>query len=168
MAAITEMTARVTVKETGTNLGIGLPKQDHRWEMLLSMLSGTSNSQSDVVWSDTRTLAATSEDLDLAGSLPAPLDPSGTVTFAEVTLIAIRNKSTTSTEILSVGGAAANQFINWVGDATDIVKIGANGVLLWTAPVDGAAVTAGTGDKLKIDSGADTITYDILIVGRSA
>lgn len=168
MPAVTEMTARVKVRETGTNIGLGLPVQNHFWEMLLSMVSGTSDSQSDTVWSDTRTLTATSEELDLAGSLPAPLDPSGTVTFAEVTILAIRNKSTTSTEILAIGGAAANHFVNWVANSSDIVNIGPNGVMLLTSPIDGYAVTAGSADKLKIDAGADTITYDILIVGRSA
>ncbi len=131
-----------------------------------ALAEGTGSDQADVLWHDTRTLAGTSEDLDLAASLT---DAFGTsVTFVNVKLIAIRNNSTTTTESLAIGGAAATQFINWVGDATDIVNLGPSGIFLLWDPIDGYPVTAGTGDLLKIDSGADTFSYDIIIVGTSA
>lgn len=166
IAGSLELVARIKVREVGTNTGLRLPGADHLWEMLLSMATGTSNSQSDKVWSDTRTLASTSEDLDLAGSL---LDIEGNaITFAEVTLMAFYNTNTTSGNLLKIGGASSNQFINWVANSTDIVNVGANGILIVSAPVGGWAVTAGTGDKLKIDSPSATVTYNVLIVGRSS
>lgn len=132
-----------------------------------SLANGTGSDQADLLWWDTRTLTATSEDLDLAGSLLDPLSQAA-MTFAKIKGIFIENTSTTSTEILIVGGAAANQFINWVGDASDAVKIGPKGVLLLWSPEDGYAVTADTGDLLKIDAGSDTITYNIILIGTSA
>lgn len=131
-----------------------------------TLATGTGSNQADVLWHDTRSLTATSEDLDMAGSLTNAFGD--TVTFATIKGILIHNKSTSSTEILSVGGAAANQLINWVGNSSDIVKIGPDGILLLWNPIDGYAVTAGTGDLLKIDSGTDTIEYDIVILGTSA
>lgn len=131
-----------------------------------TLATGTGSNQADKMWYDTRTLAATSEDLDLAGSL---VDVFGnTVTFAKIKAIIIHNKSTTATENLAVGGAAANQFINWLANASDIVNVGPDGILFLWSPIDGYAVTAGSGDLLKIDAGSDTITYDIIIIGTSA
>ena len=128
---------------------------------------GTGLDQADIMWHDSRTLAATSEDLDLAGTLTGSFGT--TVTFAKVKGILIKNTSTTATEILSVGGAAGNQFVNWVSATNDEINIGPNGVfLLFNPSAAGYAVTAGTGDLLKIDAGADTITYEITVWGTTA
>ena len=130
------------------------------------LTSGTTTDKADLLWWDTRTLAATSEDLDLAAGLT---DTFGNVlTFVEIVGLAIKNTSTTTAEILAVGGAAGNQFINWVANSSDIVNIDPDGILFLWSPLDGYTVTAGTGDLLKIDAGAATITYEIVIIGRSA
>jgi len=131
-----------------------------------TLATGTAANQADKMWYDSHSLAATSEDLDLAGSLTDVFG--NTVTFVKVKAIIIHNKSTTATENLAVGGAAANQFINWVANASDIVNVGPDGILFLWSPIDGYAVTAGTGDLLKIDAGSDTIAYDIIIIGTSA
>lgn len=165
MAVTTKITVQGEWTETGSG-DLGTPRKVHAITEIINLVSGTGNSQADKVWSDSRSLAATSENLDLAGSLTDAFG--STVTFAEVAGLWIHNTSNTSTEILSVGGAASNAFVNWVGNSSDIIKIGAGGVMLLTAPVDGYAVTAGTGDILKIDAGSDTITYEIVIWGRSA
>ncbi len=128
--------------------------------------SGTTANKADLLWWDTRTLTSASEDLDLAGSLVDVFD--NVLTFVKIIGIYIKNQSTTATESLAVGGAAANQFINWVGNSSDILNVGPDGILWVWSPVDGYAVTADSGDKLKIDSGSDTITYDIILIGRSA
>lgn len=127
--------------------------------------TGAGANQVNEVFSDTRTLAdSASENLDLAGSLTNAFGV--TVALARVKFIFIRNKS--STQVLSVGGAASNQFINWVGDPTDVVKIRPGGFLLLVAPdATGYAVTAGTGDLLKIANGnaGQSTDYDIVIGG---
>ena len=77
------------------------------------------------------------------------------------------NKSTTSTEILSLG-AGANPVGGLWGAGGDLIKIGPGGVFLWLDVQDGIVPVAGTGDILQIDPGADTIAYDLAILGRSA
>jgi hypothetical protein len=145
---------------------LGNAEKIHAFVKSLTMATGTSASQSDKVWSDRRSLAATTEELDLAAGLTGALGDS--LTFAKVTLIAIHNRNTTAGEVLTLGGAAANGFETMFGAAGDKIKIGPNGWLILFSPVDGFAVTADTADLLKLDAGAATISYDIIIVGRSA
>lgn len=130
-----------------------------------TLATGTGANQSDLIFHDTRTATAAPDDLDLAGGLTDPLG--NTLTFAEITGIFIHNKSETATEVLSIG-ADANGLVNWVGAVNDIVKIGPEGILFVWNPRDGYAVTADTGDILQVDPGADTIEYDVVIIGRSA
>jgi len=131
-----------------------------------TLANGTGVNQADVMWHDSRLLSATSEELDLAGSLTNAFGT--TVTFAKIKTIIIKNTSTTTTQILAVGGAAATQFSNWVAHVSDIVNIGPDGVLILHSPIDGYAVGAGATDKLKIDAGAVNITYKIVLIGTSA
>jgi hypothetical protein len=137
--------------------------------LVYPVTDGTDDDQMDLLWHDQRTLAASaSEDLDLSGSL---VDAFGaTMAFAEVRLIMVKASTSNSNDVL-VGGASANQFINWVGNASDVVVVKPGGILLLYTPVDGDyEVTAGTGDLLQIensDSGT-AITYDIYIGGTSA
>lgn len=120
----------------------------------------------DYIWSDTRSLAATTENLDLAGGLTNAFGVA--LTFARIKAILIHNKNTTAGNNLTVGGAASNAFPLFADD-TDKYTIGPNGIfLIWEPSAAAKAVTASTGDILKMDSGASTITYDIIIVGSSA
>ena len=127
--------------------------------------NGTSPNQQNLVWSNSVSIAATTLSLDLLGVLSSQLD-GGSVNLARVTGFAIRNTSATATEVLTIGGNA-NAFVNWVGSATDTVVVGPGGILLVTSPIDGYATTAGTGDILDIDSGAATITAEILVWGAT-
>lgn len=127
--------------------------------------SGTGDDQANQIWSDERTLAAsTSEEIDLSGSLTNALGES--VTFAKIRAIFIIADSANGGNI-RVGGAASNA---WEGFCTSgsIVKIPAGGKMYLIAPKGSQfAVTAGTADKLKIandDAGAGA-TYRIVIVG---
>jgi hypothetical protein len=47
-------------------------------------------------------------------------------------------------------------------------KIGPGGSRLIDDPIDGMAVTAGTGDVLTVNAGAFAIAYDIIILGTVA
>jgi hypothetical protein len=131
------------------------------------LTNGTGANKGQVVWHDERTLAAgTPESLDLAGALACAF---GVITFSKVKLIAIKVVTTTPNYRLEVGGAAANQFINWVGNANDVIIVGAGGLFCLSSPVDGYAVTGGTGDLLKINNpSAGGVTYDIWVVGEGS
>jgi hypothetical protein len=142
-----------------------------------SLATGTGAAQADRLYRATRTLAATTgEDLDLAGSLTDAFG--ATLTFARVKGILIKLNTTTAGYTLQVGGSASvtgatatsNQFINWVASATDIINVRGGGfLLLWSNDATGYAVTASTGDLLKIyNPNAASITYDIILIGASA
>jgi len=127
---------------------------------------GTASDQCDVVWQDQRTLNATSEDLDMAGSLT---DSRGnTVTFADVKVIAIENTNTTAGQDLTFGPATANGVSTIFGATTESITIRAGGTLVLDAPKDGYAITTGTADLVEIDAGANTVTYNIILMGTSS
>ena len=134
-----------------------------------TITNGTGANQANVIWHDQRTLAAsTGEDLDLSGVLTDSFGVS--VALVRVKAIIV-SAAAANGGLIQVGGASATQFINWVADASDIIQIRAGGFMMLVAPDATAyAVTAGTGDLLKIANtdGAATGTYDIYIIGASA
>lgn len=134
------------------------------WQLPLA--PGTGAGLVDKEFDDERTLAdGATENLDLSGSLTDAYGAS--ILFAKVKVLAIKNKSTTQT--LSVGGAATLGFIGWVGDPTDKVLIGPGAFALLICDPVGVTVTAGTGDLLKIaNSAGAACIYDIVIAGSSA
>jgi hypothetical protein len=132
---------------------------------------GTAAGMADKVFSDTRTLTASStENLDLAGSLVDALG--ATITFARVKAIIIHAAAANTNNVL-VGGDVTNTFFPMFGAETDslIIRPGAT-VALFAGEADavGYAVTAATADLLKItNSGAGTsVSYDVIIIGASA
>ncbi|MEP3857289.1 MAG: hypothetical protein ABJM39_09630 [Porticoccus sp.] len=133
---------------------------------LLQLLNGTGADQANQAFSDERTLAAsTSESLDLAGSLTDAFGAS--ITFTKIkAMLVIADEG--NGDNIEVGGAASNGFASFLGDASDVVLVPPGGLFLLTAPdADGFAVTASTGDLLKInnaDSGAAG-TYTIVLIG---
>ena len=92
------------------------------------------------------------------------------ILFATIRAIIIHNKGTGVADILDVGAEGTNVFINWVGDATDKIRIGPGGLFfLWNPSAAGYAVTAGTGDKLRIkNNGTGDTVYQIILVGSTA
>jgi hypothetical protein len=120
-------------------------------------------------WTDQRTLAASAnESLDLAGT--ALVDAFGTaISFARVKALIV-SAATTNTNNVIVGATGSNAFINWVGSTTDAINVRPGGLFVLIAPDATAyAVTAATGDLLKIANSAGTtgVTYQIAIVGAA-
>ncbi|WP_282698228.1 hypothetical protein [Streptomyces sp. CC208A] len=136
----------------------------------MSLADGTGAGKADRVWSDRRTLAASgSEDLDLADVL---LDAfGGAISFARVKGIVIAAAAGNTNNVV-VGNASANAWAPLLG-ATGTVTLRPGAFLAvgtGAADATGYAVTASTGDLLKIaNSGAgSTVTYDIHVIGASA
>lgn len=131
--------------------------------------NGTGANQANQMFADQRTLtASSSEDLDLAGVLTNNLG--STVTFARVKAIIVKASSSNTNNVL-VGGASATQFVNWVANASDIITVRPGGAFILLAPdATGYAVTAGTGDLLKIanSGGTTSVTYDIILIGATS
>jgi len=161
----TDLTIRFHAKEEEDNdLG------DSRLVQLLELTkfypSGTGASQFDVVYGDSGSAAGSAVSVDLLGSLTSVLTGAA-ISFVELCGIVIRNKSTTSTEVLTIGGGS-NPVVGLWGASGDAIKVGPGGVFVWFDPIDGVSPIAGTGDLLAIDPGSDTIAYDLLLLGRSA
>jgi hypothetical protein len=166
MAAADIQQSSVYLKLSSILTGTGdlqTPTSQFLYDKVIDLANGTGADQANQVWSDTRTLTTgANETLDINGSLTNAVGSS--VTFTKVKVILIKNKGTTT---LSVGGAASNGFISFVGSATDVIKIPPGGLLLLSAPdATGFAATAATADQLKITNSAGaSIDYDIVLIG---
>lgn len=122
--------------------------------------AGTGSQQGDQWFTDSRTLAATSETLDLTSSLTNAFGV--TCDFASIKEIWVANTSTTSTENLTLSG---NAMLGLMGNATHEQVVRPKGIWVVSSPVDGFTITNTTGDQLTINAGSDTITYRIWILG---
>lgn len=132
------------------------------------LLTGTGDGQADTVFIDQRTISASSsEELDLSGSLTDPLG--GAAVFAEIAAIEVRAAAGNTNDVV-VGGASSNAFVGPFGAADNTIAVAPGAVLVLHHPAGGWAVTAGTGDLLQVANGGSgsAVTYDIVIVGRSA
>lgn len=168
LALTTRLSLGIVAGFTGP-LDLATSVNELNYPKLFQWASGTAANQADRVYHDQRTLTASAtENLDLAGSL---LDPfNNTITFARIKLLMVY-AALGNTNLVQVGGAASNAFINWVANSSDIINVRPGGLLLLAAPdVTGYAVTAGTGDILKMtnSAGSTSVTYDIVLVGASA
>lgn len=159
------------VAEQKDALDLVTRKSDLDTTFSLLLHNGTGAGQADLMFTDTRSLAASAtEDLDLAGSLTDAVGT--TLTFARIKAIYIE-ASASNTNNVVVGGAATNQFIGWVSDATDKIVLRPGGrIMLTTGAADsvGYLVTAGTGDLLRVGNSAagTAVSYSIVLLGCSA
>jgi len=170
MTLVTELTTRVVARYTSAlDLVTASAPLDYRARVQLA--SGTGAGQADLLFSDTRTINASSnDDLDLAAGLTDAFGAS--LTFARIKGLIVTAAAANSNNVL-VGGDATNTFLTWVGAEADnvILRPGATLALFaGEADATGYAVTASTGDLLRIsNSGAgSSVTYSIVIVGASA
>lgn len=122
--------------------------------------SGTGENQANQWWHGRRTLAATSENLDLVGGLTNRFGD--TINLTAIKEIIIRNRSTTAAEFLLAYGTAA---VTMMTPSNAKAVIWAGGLWNLRAPLDGFGTAADVADILTIDSGAWTITYDIFLLG---
>lgn len=159
--------ASIAAKLTGSN-DMGTPAHEFIEAFSLLLEDGTGANQASNVWSDERTLAASAtEDLDLAGSLVNGLG--ATLTFTAVKAIMVI-ASAANTNSVIVGAAAVNTFVGPFGAAAHTVAVKPGGFFFAFDPsAAGLAVTAGTGDLLRIANGGagSSVTYRIVIVGEA-
>jgi hypothetical protein len=156
--------------ELTTALDLGTARAPHSLSRKLSLGSGTGAGKADKVFSDRRTLAASAtEDLDLAGSL---VDAFGaTITFARIKGIIVAAADANTNNVV-LGNATSNGWATLLSATGTVTLRPGAFVAVGTGVADatGYAVTAGTGDLLKVaNSGAgSSVTYDIHIIGASA
>lgn len=123
-----------------------------------SFTDGTGTNQiGNVFWKDNRALNATSETIDLDGT--TDFQGASTSAFNNVKWMFFQNNSTTTTEVLTIGGG---DFSPMFADPTDKIKVGPAGIMLLVSPVDGYAITASTGDGLLLATNYNG-TYDMAL-----
>ena len=134
-----------------------------------TLAEGVGMNQCDkIFWKTYSVPFGTPVDIDLAGSLSDLL--SGTLTLAKLKLLMIFNQASEGapTNILNVGGGS-NPITTLWGAGGDIIKVKPQGCLLLFDPTAGGyAVTAGTGDILRLDAAAGTFNVDIMLAGTSS
>lgn len=167
MGLTTNLNLRLNT-ELDNALDLVTPKAIQAFSYLLSLTSGAGLNQANVIWSDRRTVnASTTDTLDLAGG--GLTDALGAVFApARMKLLAVRNRHS-GTQNITVGRPAANG-VPWLSAAGDNAIVSAGGLLLMAWPTAaGIVVTAGTGDLIEVVNGAGTsVDYDIVIIGASS
>ena len=156
------------------SLDLGDVKDSNSLSLEDALTDGNGLDEAEELWHDRRTLAtSTVENLDLAGVLANAFGQ--TVAFTRVKAIAVRNRATAAGASLLVGGgddgAGNNAFASWLDAADNKVAVAPGGVLLlWNPSAAAYAVTAGTGDVLRVEntSGSDAVEYDVVIVGTKS
>jgi hypothetical protein len=135
-----------------------------------ALTSGTAAGQADLVFHDTRTIAPSSnDDLDLAGVLAGLLG--GTLTFVRIKGLIVAAAAANTNNVV-VGAAASNQWATLL-NATGTVQVRPGALFaayVGEADATGWAVTAGTGDILRIANGGagTSVNYDLFVIGASA
>lgn len=165
MPAVTGIRAAIDAYLT-KSADLGTPSAPILASVTDTLLTGTLDTQADKVWGDSRVLTASaSEDLDLFGTL---LDAFGDL-FSPVEIVAIIViADDANTNDVVVGGAAATQFVGPFGAATHTHKVRPGGFYFWYAP--GGFANAAGADFLRVANGGGgtSVTYSIVVVGRSA
>jgi hypothetical protein len=128
--------------------------------------SGNGADQAEELYYADRTLTTgANEDLDLTGTF-FQNDFGANITFTKIKAVLIESLAANTTNI-TIGAAAATQFVGWFGAAThtiilspgDFFAIAKRGTAGW-------AVGAGASDLLRVTNAAGaSATYRIIIVG---
>lgn len=169
-AAAASLTARLEVKLAATltnTLDLTAATAPLTANRIQDFANGVGASQANVLWSDRRTLnASTTEDLDFAGG--GLVDAFGVaVAPAKVRAVIISSSSANVQNITLFGDANSIPLLN---TAATTVTLQPGGMYVYTAPATaGVAVTAGTGDIIQVANGAGVaITYDVIVIGTTS
>jgi hypothetical protein len=161
-----DISVSLNLTQVGSN-DLGSPKMTVDVSKVLSLLEGTdATNKANVLFSDTRTLAASAnEDLDLSGSLTGAFGAS--IVNAEIVAVFIAAAAGNANNV-NLTRPASNGFAGPFLAAGDGVSVKPGEWALLVSQ-SGWAVTAATGDLINIaNSGAGTgVTYDVVIVGRT-
>lgn len=156
----------IEVEITGTVIGTDGARLVIDERNTITFAEGSGAGQIGYVWQDlTRPLDTTSESLNLDGL--TDFQGATLTTANNVAFMYLRNLDTTTLHNFILGGAAVNQFVNWVQAANDRIRIGPDGIFLLVSPTDKYAITAATGDILKVEADA-TSTYRFIYGGDNA
>lgn len=148
------------------SLDIGTARLNVNYRVAKTITNGTGAEQDNMIWTDTRTISASSsDDLDLYGGLTNAFGD--TINFACIKGLFIFADSENTNNLLIGGDTNANA--NWVVNANDIVVVKPGGMFcLYDPSAGGYGITNTSADVLQIansSSGTDVI-YDIILIGE--
>jgi hypothetical protein len=128
--------------------------------------NGTGALQFDLLYNKKITLSAAAQTLDLTAVTDAA---GGAINFARVREFILYNPSSFP---VTIGAAAATQWIGMLGTVTSTLTIPAGGSHMFADPTSvgggvGAVVT-GSSKSLKLDPGANTLVLTLIMAGCSA
>ncbi|RWG80943.1 MAG: hypothetical protein EOQ69_19365 [Mesorhizobium sp.] len=161
------LSARITGVQAGA-ADLGALEFEPNLAFVKALTSGTGANQADLIFADTRTLAASAtEDLDLAGALADVFG--ATITMVEVVAILILADAGNTNNVV-IGDSASP--VPLFGGTNPTLAIKPGGMFMIVAPNASGqfAVGAGSTDKLKVanSAGGTGVSYSIVVVGRSA
>lgn len=135
------------------------------------LTTGVAVGQADRIFHDQRTLSAgANEDLDLNGA--TLVDVFGVALALVKVKGLIVSAAAANPNPITLGGAASNGFVSWVGSTTDKVSVRPGttfALIAGAADASGYAVTAATADLLRVTAGAGgNHVYDVIVWGTSA
>lgn len=167
------LTSTLSLSATGSQsntIDLGSSAAKRSISASVALTSGTGAGQADLLFADTRTLAASAtEDLDLAGALA---DAFGTAqVFARVKALVVQADSG-NTNNVQVTRPSSNGWPVFMaaGDGVALRPGETLALISGAADAIGHVVTAATGDLLTITNSAGTtgVTYSIAVFGCSA
>jgi|SRR5215471_17363809 len=164
MALTTSVTMNIQASQT-SSLDLVTKRADLLKSIALALDTGTGLNQADVMFTDTRSTAAT-DSLDMNGG--GLLDNIGNAWApARIKAIIVVAAAANTGNVLF--RRPASNGVPFLTAAGDEIPIHPGGVcMIWAPSAAGYVVTAGTGDLIECAASAGTVTYDIYIVGASA
>ena len=162
----TSVSGKVEVKVSGnltSSIDLGSNKYSFSESFSQSFANGTAANQVNAVFTDERSISG-NDDLDLAGGLT---DAHGnTLTFTSIKAIMIEANSANAANLI-VGAEGSNPFGTLFNDNSDAIVVPPGGVFVLTNPAaTGFAVTASTGDILRVAPASGTLSYKIVLLGE--
>lgn len=144
---------------------VGSVEHDFDRSLSVDYANGVGANQANVFFADTRTLSASAtEDLDLTGTLSDAFGAS--LVNARIKAIRI-SAAAANTNSVIVGAASATQWVTLL-NSTGTITLPPGAYFEAAVPTAaGWAVTAGTGDLLKIanSAGSTSVDYTIELIG---
>lgn len=162
-------TLQVNVNVTQTNvLDLETPSSALSFPLVSLLTNGAGASQANEKWSDERTLTTgANEDLDLSGTTLQNAFGIN-IAFLRIKYVLVYSLPTNTTN-LTIGAAAANGWIGPFGATTHTITLKPGGYWeVFDPSAAGYAVTAGTGDLLRITNAAGaSAIYRIIVIGAT-
>jgi len=157
---------RVEVRVSGMIRGADGAKQVVLLDYDKQFTDGTgTDSIGQFWWDQTRALNNTSEDLDLAGSLP--IFNGDMLALTDMKVLVLENLATATGDNVILKEGSSNPVAGLLGGTNPTLTLGPSGLLVWVSPVDGVTVTAGSADTIAIQTN-DNMNYQVFVAGEDA